>query len=509
MQENQAQVAKTREQLSTGKEIVRPSDNPGKVSAIENLDRAIAKNETYGELISQLKDRYQLEETVLTNSADILVRIKDLAIQSANATLSAEDRQIVAVEVESLRDELLSIANTRDMNGNSIFAGGKTELSAFVKAEDGTVSYQGDARQTMVNVSDSRQLGKNRNGLEVFASADRPVDITAKFDVQLGTALSSFTGASASVSDGTTSLDLDGTYPSNPPTLSEIADAINQASGNEDFNYTASVNGASLRFEAKEPGAILAGDEPVFTPPAALVNGNSQFSVRLGTSLNDYQNTGGIVSDGVTTLALDYTSYSDGAVAATEIRDAILNHADYGDFNYTVSLDTAVSPNSLVFTAKDAGATSQSGFPVFTPPTAVTDQQSTVLETGFADMNESEAGETGQRVEGVGFFEVIEDFVIALKANNSDDIERALGEVDDLHSNMSLAIGRVGSELQSTETQEEINLEGGLRLQTLLSAEEDLDYAAAITRFNQEMTRLEATQSSFARVSQLSLFEYL
>ena len=68
---------------------------------------------------------------------------------------------------------------------------------------------------------------------------------------------------------------------------------------------------------------------------------------------------------------------------------------------------------------------------------------------------------------------------------------------------------RVGSELQSTETQEEINLEGGLRLQTLLSAEEDLDYAAAITRFNQEMTRLEATQSSFARVSQLSLFEYL
>ena len=42
-----------------------------------------------------------------------------------------------------------------------------------------------------------------------------------------------------------------------------------------------------------------------------------------------------------------------------------------------------------------------------------------------------------------------------------------------------------------------------------LSNVEDLDYAAAITRFNQEMTRLEATQTSFAQVSRLSLFEYL
>ena len=55
----------------------------------------------------------------------------------------------------------------------------------------------------------------------------------------------------------------------------------------------------------------------------------------------------------------------------------------------------------------------------------------------------------------------------------------------------------------------EINTDTRQRLQTMLSTEEDLDYAEAITRFNQEMTRLEATQTSFAKVAQLSLFEYL
>jgi flagellar hook-associated protein 3 FlgL len=81
--------------------------------------------------------------------------------------------------------------------------------------------------------------------------------------------------------------------------------------------------------------------------------------------------------------------------------------------------------------------------------------------------------------------------------------------VAQLHDGLALAIGKVGSEIQSVETQMEINADSRLRMQSMLSNEEDLDYAEAITRFNQEMTRLEATQTSFAKVAQLSLFEYL
>ena len=124
MQETSAQVAKTREQLATGKEIVRPSDDTLKVSTIE-LDRAIAKEDTYLALMGQLKDRYQLEETALTNGSDILVRVKELALQGANATLAAKDREIIAVEVQGLRDELLSMP-ILVTPPEILFAGGNT-----------------------------------------------------------------------------------------------------------------------------------------------------------------------------------------------------------------------------------------------------------------------------------------------------------------------------------------------------------------------------------------------
>ena len=63
--------------------------------------------------------------------------------------------------------------------------------------------------------------------------------------------------------------------------------------------------------------------------------------------------------------------------------------------------------------------------------------------------------------------------------------------------------------INNVQRQLDINADVGLTLEQLLSSEEDLDYAKAVTQFNQELVRLEAAQSSFARVAQLSLFEYL
>ena len=65
IQDAHSEVSKTREQIATGKVMVRPSDDPTKVATIENLDRAIAKTETYNGLLGDLKQRYELEETVL------------------------------------------------------------------------------------------------------------------------------------------------------------------------------------------------------------------------------------------------------------------------------------------------------------------------------------------------------------------------------------------------------------------------------------------------------------
>ena len=171
IQNANAEVSKTREQVSTGKLLVRPSDDPTKVATIENLDRAIAKSDTYTGLLGDLKQRYELEETVLLSGSDILVRLKELAIQASNDTLVIEDRRIVALEVAGLKKELLNIANTQDVSGSTIFAGGNTSIEPFTTLNDGSIAYQGDARQIQVSVSDTRDLNKNRNGLDVFGPA--------------------------------------------------------------------------------------------------------------------------------------------------------------------------------------------------------------------------------------------------------------------------------------------------------------------------------------------------
>ena len=70
-------------------------------------------------------------------------------------------------------------------------------------------------------------------------------------------------------------------------------------------------------------------------------------------------------------------------------------------------------------------------------------------------------------------------------------------------------MGRIGSKLNTIDRQQEINADLRLRVDQMLSNEEDLDYAKAVTQFNAELVRLEATQASFAKVAQLSLFQFI
>ena len=107
------------------------------------------------------------------------------------------------------------------------------------------------------------------------------------------------------------------------------------------------------------------------------------------------------------------------------------------------------------------------------------------------------------------FFTVLEDFEAALRANDSTAIRASVSEVDAANKGLGLALADTGSRMAAVESQRGILEETKLRYQTLLSNEEDLDYATAVTELSREMLALESAQASFAKVSQLSLFNYL
>ena len=73
----------------------------------------------------------------------------------------------------SLREHLLALANTKDVNGAAIFGGSRTEVDPFSESLDGSIKYRGDDQVLSVEVADGRFLSKNRAGLQVFASTTR------------------------------------------------------------------------------------------------------------------------------------------------------------------------------------------------------------------------------------------------------------------------------------------------------------------------------------------------
>ena len=88
-------------------------------------------------------------------------------------------------------------------------------------------------------------------------------------------------------------------------------------------------------------------------------------------------------------------------------------------------------------------------------------------------------------------------------------MQRGMTEVDTMQQGMSLAQAAVGSDQATLEHQTSVIDATTLNLKTTLSSLQDLDYATAVTNMNQQMLSLEAAQSSFAKISQLNLFNYL
>ena len=188
MQARQNKVAEMQAKLGSGKQILHPSENPTKADLISRLQSARERQEIYTKNIDAAETRLTSEETVLTSMTQIMQRVTELTVQGGNDTLGGPDRAVIAAEIRSLRNELLNLTNTRDLNDNYIFSGNKTSSPAFVESASGVVTYNGDYGRFEVNVSDVRRMEVNTLGPELFSSSDFAAldDLVAKLQAGRG-----------------------------------------------------------------------------------------------------------------------------------------------------------------------------------------------------------------------------------------------------------------------------------------------------------------------------------
>ncbi len=287
----QSKLTQTQAQLAQGKQVINASDAPDQAATIQRLKSILNRQESYQSSLNTVKNRLQGEESTLQSVSDLLVRAKEVAVQGANDTLNPGDRKGLATEMKALRDQMLSLANTKDSNDNFLFAGSRVKQQAFAENSSGVPVYRGDQTRMNVRVGEQRSIPINRTGTGAFVSVNRT--------------------------------DTDGT-------------------------------------------AI-----------------------------------------------------------------------------------------------------------------------------------------------GVGFFKVMDDLIAGLNNSKGADVSRGVGELDNLQLGVSLARAEVGTNLNVVDQQTSVIEDMTLNLKTTLSSIEDLDYASAITKMNQQMLSLEAAQSSFAKVSKLSLFNFI
>jgi flagellar hook-associated protein 3 FlgL len=169
----QNKLATTQAQLAVGKQILSPSDAPDQAAAIQRLKGEVQRQDSHMRTLQVAVQRYTAEETALSSSNDILIRMKELGLQAANDTLAADDRKAIGMEMKALRDQLLSLGNTRDDSGNYLFSGTRVNTPAFAEDATGKVIYQGDQTQTRIPAGVERTVQFTRAGTDVFSRVVR------------------------------------------------------------------------------------------------------------------------------------------------------------------------------------------------------------------------------------------------------------------------------------------------------------------------------------------------
>jgi flagellar hook-associated protein 3 FlgL len=173
MTSSQNRLAESQAQLSSGKNVLRPSDAPDQATAIQRLKSVIDRQKSFEATIESANRHLQAEETALTGVTDLLTRFKELMMQASNDSYSTTDRQAIAIELKGLQDDLLSFANVRDVNGAYLFSGSRVFTQPFAADAAGRITYQGDETVNLMDVGDQRSIRGNRTGTEVFSRVVR------------------------------------------------------------------------------------------------------------------------------------------------------------------------------------------------------------------------------------------------------------------------------------------------------------------------------------------------
>lgn len=163
-----ANLLHLQQQVATGRRIVSPSDDPVASARILELTQASDVVAQFATNRDNAQGALALQETQLDGVGQLLTRVRELAIQGGNGTLTRENRMANTAELRARFEELLGYANTRDGSGNYLFSGYMGNTRPFGGTVETGAQYFGDDGQRQLQVSPSRVIEISDSGKEIF-----------------------------------------------------------------------------------------------------------------------------------------------------------------------------------------------------------------------------------------------------------------------------------------------------------------------------------------------------
>lgn len=393
----QAAATKTQQQISTGKRVLTPGDDPIAATRILQLSRELNLNSLYTNNANELQGNLEREDVALSSISDLLQRAQELVLQAGDGALAQEQRRFLSIEVKGIIESMAQTMNSRDGNGNYIFSGLSTGEQPYTKGGDSRYRFNGDDGQRTIQLGPTSFVQASDSGRRLFEDV-----------------------------------------PSASTSLIASANPMNRA-----------------------------------IPPAEI--GSMQI--------------------------LDQDQFDDFYPEDVVIEFRPVDEVEPPRLTYNVR---QVSDGRVLATNKSF----QSGELIEIAGAAVRISGRPVPGDSFI------VNSTDKK----GLLTTLEDFSAQLDVltDSPDDRQQLTTQIAATLTNLTSSQSRllegqssVGSRLNQVESTKSSNADLRLATQASLSKLQDLDFASAISQLSQETFILEAAQASFARVSGLTLFNYL
>ncbi|MPL97845.1 hypothetical protein SDC9_44040 [bioreactor metagenome] len=179
------------EQLSDGKAIHRPSDDPIKAIRSLRFNSSLTQNAQYTQNVKDAQSWMETTDSAMSDISSIMIKIKESVVNASNGTNPQDAVQTIGKEVDNLINQLITIGNTK-IGDRYIFAGQQDKTEPFKRAGD-TITYSGDASKISMPIQPGTatptQDSINLTGYEAFGNGLAGLNhlIEIKDQLELGT----------------------------------------------------------------------------------------------------------------------------------------------------------------------------------------------------------------------------------------------------------------------------------------------------------------------------------